>query len=164
LLAVIRNVVQSQDKSVAKFTAATVEERLGEAAAERSFDTSLLSLFSLVALFLAGLGIYGLIHHSVVQQSHEIGVRVALGATRLCILTLILRQGVTLCAIGVAAGLLGALGLTKVLASLLYAVTPTDPLVFLLAPVILLVLAMMACWMPANRAAHIDPSTALRQD
>ena len=160
----VRAEIQSIDKTVPKFGVTTVEQQLGEQTAERRFQTSLLGLFSFIALFLSTIGIYGLMHHFVVQRTNEIGVRMALGARYGDVLRLVLRQGLTLTAIGILVGILGASGLTQILASLLYGVTPTDPLTFALAPATLLGVAALACWIPARRAARIDPLVALRQD
>ncbi len=160
----VRNEIQSMDKTVAKFNVSTVEEQLGAQTAERRFHTSLIGVFSLLALLLSAVGIYGLIQHLVVQRTHEIGLRMALGARAGSVIALILRQGLTLAGAGVLVGLLAAFAFTRMLSSLLYGVTPTDPLAFTIAPAILLGVAVFACWLPARRAAHIDPLIALRQD
>lgn len=160
----VRSEIQSMDKSVAKFGVTTVEQQLGEETAGRRFNTSLLALFSSIALFLSAIGIYGLMHYSVVQRKHEIGVRMALGAPYGVVLAMVLRQGLVLAGIGALLGTLAALALTRMLASLLYGITPTDPLTFALAPTILLGVAALACWLPAWSAARIDPVLALRQD
>jgi predicted permease len=159
-----RNEIQSIDKSVAKFGVATVQSQLGEQTAERRFQTSLIGLFSFIALFLSAIGIYGLMHHFVVQRTNEIGVRMALGARYANVLALVLRQGLALAGVGIVIGVIGAFGLTQMLASLLYGVTPTDPVTFAAAPAILLGVAAVACWIPARRAARIDPMLALRQE
>jgi putative ABC transport system permease protein len=162
--AAVRNEIQSVDKTVAKFGVTTVVEQLGAQTAERRFHTSLIGLFSLVALFLSAIGIYGLMHYFVVQRTNEIGVRMALGARSGSVLALVLRQGLTLAGCGILAGIFGALGLMRMLSSLLYGITPADPAAFTVAPVILLGVATLACWLPARRAARIDPVLALRQD
>jgi putative ABC transport system permease protein len=162
--AAVQSEIQSMDKSVAKFRVTTVEQQLAEQIAGRRFQTSLIGLFSLVALLLSAIGIYGLMHYFVVQRTNEIGVRMALGAGSGNVLALVLRQGLTLAGLGVIVGTLGALGLTALLSSLLYGVTPTDPLTFVTAPAILLGVAALACWIPARRAARIDPMMALRQE
>jgi len=164
IAAAVRREIQSMDKSVAKFEVTTVERQLGEQTAARRFQTSLIGLFSLAALLLSAIGIYGLMHYFVVQRTNEIGVRMALGARHGNVLALVLRQGLTLAGCGIIAGMLGALGLTRLLSSLLYGVTPTDPLTFAATPAILLGVAALACWIPARRAARIDPMLALRQE
>src|SRR6185369_8602780 len=107
-----------------------VEQRLSEFNSPRRFETLLLSLFSAVALLLALIGIYGLMHYAVVQRTHEIGIRLALGAQASDVLSLVIRQGVVLSLIGVAVGMVGALWLTKTISGLLYGVTATDPVTF----------------------------------
>ena len=164
IAAAVRNEIQSMDKSVARFDVIAVERQLGEQTAVRSFQTSLTGLFSLVALVLSAIGIYGLMRYLVVQRSNEIGVRMALGASYGSVLGLVLRQGLTLAGLGVAAGVLGSFGFAHLLRGLLFGITPTDPLTFALAPAILLGVAAVACWIPARRAARIDPVLALRQE
>jgi ABC-type antimicrobial peptide transport system permease subunit len=160
----VQSRIQSIDPGVARFNVATVEQQMGEQISQRRFQTFLVGLFSVVALVLSATGIYGLMHYLVVQRTNEIGVRMALGARHGNVLMLVLRQGLTLAAVGVVCGTLGALGLTGLLAGLLYGVTPTDPATFVLAPAVLLAVAVAACWIPARRAARIDPLTALRQE
>jgi ABC-type antimicrobial peptide transport system permease subunit len=164
MAAVVRSEIQSMDKSVAKFDVTTVEQQLGEQTAERRFQTSLIGIFSFVALLLSGIGIYGLMHYFVAQRTNEIGVRIAMGALYRDVLGLVLRQGMMMAAVGITAGLLGAFGVTRLLASLLFGVTPTDALTFAAAPIVLLGVAALACWIPAHRAARIDPMIALRQE
>jgi predicted permease len=160
----VRSEIQSLDKSVARFDVTTVDQQLGDQTAERRFQTLLIGLFSLAAMLLSAIGIYGLMHYFVVQRSNEIGVRIALGARSANVLGLVLRQGLSLACIGILIGIAGALGLTQLLSSLLYGVTSTDPLTFATAPAVLLTVAALACWIPARRAARIDPVIALRQD
>jgi predicted permease len=164
IAATVESEIQSLDKGVAKFRVTTVEQQLGQQTAERRFQTSLIGLFSLVALLLSAIGIYGLMHFFVVQRTNEIGVRMALGARYGNVLGLVLRQGMLLAGVGVLAGILGALALTHLLSTLLFGVTPTDPVTFATAPAILLGVAVLACWIPARRAAGIDPVRALRQE
>jgi putative ABC transport system permease protein len=127
-------------------------------------DPSLIGLFSLAALLLSAIGIYGLIHYFVEQRTNEIGVRMALGARYGDVVTLVMRQGLTLAGYGITVGLLAALGMARLFSSLLYGVGSNDPLTFVVAPVILLGVAVLACWIPARRAARIDPVNALRHD
>jgi ABC-type antimicrobial peptide transport system permease subunit len=164
IAASVQGEIQSLDKSVAKFQVAAVEQQLGQETAERRFQTSLIGLFSLAALILSAIGIYGLMHYFVAQRTNEIGVRMALGARYGNVLSLVLRQGLLLAGIGVMVGVLGAFALTRLLSSLLFGVTPTDPVTFAAAPTILLGVAVLACWIPARRAAAIDPVRALRQE
>ena len=160
----VRTEIQSLDKSVAKFNVATVTRQLAEETGERRFDTFLIGSFAIAALLLSAVGIYGLLHHSVVQRFNEIGVRVALGASPAEVMGLLLRRGFTLAATGAGFGLAGAFLVSRLLSKLLYAVTPTDPLALALSALLLIAIAGIACYLPARRAARIDPVLALRQD
>jgi predicted permease len=164
LAPLVRSTVQSIDNSVAKFDVLSVEQQLGEQTSDRRFQTLLLTLFSAVALLLSAIGVYGLMHSFVVQRTNEIGVRMALGARYSGVVLLILRQGLASAALGALVGMAGAFFLTRLLAGLLFGATPTDALVFALAPAILLVVAALAAAIPAHRAATIDPVTALRSE
>jgi putative ABC transport system permease protein len=160
----VQRAIESMDRSVAKFSVTTVEQQLGEQTAERRFQTALISLFSLIALSLSAIGIYGLMHYFVVQRTHEIGVRMALGARQSNVLALVVRQGILLASAGIGVGSILALGFAELLSKLLYGVTPTDPLTLATAPLVLLAVAALACWLPARRAARVDPLLALRED
>jgi predicted permease len=164
MAAAVRSEIQSLDNSVAEFGVTTVEQQLSQDSAERRFQTSLIGLFSVAALLLAAIGIYGLMHYFVDQRKNEIGVRMALGARYGNVVALVMRQGLTLVGSGIAVGSLAALGITRLLAGLLYGVSSNDPLTFVAAPVILLGAAALACWIPARDAARIDPVVALRHD
>jgi putative ABC transport system permease protein len=115
-------------------------------------------------LFLAGIGVYGVLSFSVSQRTQEMGVRIALGAQRADVLRLVVRQGVTLAMIGVLVGIAGAFGITRVIASLLYNVTPTDPISFGGVAIFLTVIAFLASYLPARRAMTVDPIVALRNE
>ena len=142
----------------------TIERLLGESMAERRFQTTLLGLFSTVALALAAIGIYGLMYHSVARRTHEIGVRIALGASARDVLALVVREGLLLAAVGVAAGLAGSFALTRALAGLLFGVTATDPVTFAGVAGMLLMVALAASLIPARRATRVDPMVALRYE
>jgi putative ABC transport system permease protein len=142
----------------------TMDEAVSAAVAEPRFQTQLLSAFGALALLLAVIGIYGVISSAAVQRTHEIGVRLALGAQRQNILFLILGEGFLLAVGGVAAGAAAALALTRYLRSLLFEVTPTDPTTFVAVAVILATVALCACYLPARRAMQVDPVIALRYE
>jgi ABC-type antimicrobial peptide transport system permease subunit len=136
----------------------------GDSLAERRFSMILLGAFAALALLLASVGIYGVISYVVGQRTHEIGIRMALGARRLDILRLILSGAGKLTLIGIAIGLVSALGLTRLMANLLYGVGPSDPLTFIAVPAILISVALLASYLPARRATRVDPMTALRYE
>jgi predicted permease len=163
MAASVQQAIQSIDPSVAKFSVSTVERQMGDDEARRRFQTSLLGAFSLMSLLLSAIGIYGLMHYFVAQHVGEIGVRMALGARYGDVMALVLRQGLGLAATGLLLGTLGALAVTQLLRGLLYGVTPTDPPAFIAAGAIVFAAAALASWIPARRAARIDPMTALRQ-
>ena len=160
----MRGALRSVDRTAPVFNVTTLANELHEQIAQRRFETSLLGLFGALALVLAAIGIYGLLHYAVAQRTHEIGIRMALGARQHDVLKLVLGQGLAPAVTGVGAGLLGAAGLTRFLSSLLYGIRPTDPLTFIVVCVILLGVALFACYIPARRAATVDPMVALRYE
>ena len=143
---------------------ATMEARLSESMAEPRLYTGLLVSFALVALALTGIGIYGVVSYSVSHRTREFGIRMALGARAGDVLRFVMGRGLRLILAGVALGLAGAWGLSRYVESLLFGVTPRDAEAFLLAPLLLLLIALFACYIPARRAAKIDPNVALRQE
>jgi ABC-type antimicrobial peptide transport system permease subunit len=124
----------------------------------------LLASFAVLALLLAALGVYGVISYSVRRRTHELGLRIALGAQSRDVLKLILTQGLKLALVGVVIGLLAAFALTRWMESMLFGVRPTDPLTFMLIALALTMVALVACWIPARRAAKLDPIVALRDE
>jgi putative ABC transport system permease protein len=164
LVGAIKSEVQSINANVPISEIATLESRLASHIAPRRFNTLLLALFATVALLLAAVGIYGVMSYAVTQRTREIGIRIALGAETKHVLKLTLGQGLRLILIGVAAGLLAAVGLTRLMASLLFGVSATDPLTFLVIALLLTGVALAACYIPARRAAKVDPMVALRYE
>ncbi len=164
LLAGIRSAVREADPSQPVSYIRTMQEVLDEESAPRRIGTSFLSGFSLLALLLAVIGTYGVLAYFVGQHRQEIGVRIALGATPHNVLQLVLGKGMLLVAVGIAVGLLGALGLSQLLAKLLFGVSPMDPLTYFALPPVLAGVALLACWIPARRATKIDPMVALRYE
>jgi putative ABC transport system permease protein len=145
-------------------SATTFDQWLSDASLGRRFQTGLLTFFAALALTLAAIGIYGIIHYSVTQRTQEIGIRIALGARSPDVLRLVIGQGIKLALIGGALGLLGAFWLRGVMAHLLFGVSATDPATFVMAPLLLAGIALLACWIPARRAAKVEPMVALRCD
>ncbi len=164
LAPVVRSEIRTLDKTVLVNGGATLESQLDQRVAERRFQTWLLALFSALALLLSAVGIYGLMHQSVALCTREIGTRMALGAQPRDVLRLVIGQGMSLALFGVGIGLLAAFALTRVLAGLLFGVTATDPTTFIAAPLVLLLVALLACYLPARRATKVDPMLALRQE
>ncbi|MFN0120931.1 MAG: FtsX-like permease family protein [Blastocatellia bacterium] len=164
LAAAIKSAVWSLDREQTIYEVRTMEQVLAQGLAPRRFNLTLLAVFAALALALAGAGIYGVISYGVTQRAKEIGVRMALGAERRDIVRLIVRQGMTLTAAGVVLGSVAAMALTRLMQSLLFNVSATDPLTFALVVLLLVAAALAACWIPARRATRIDPLIALRCD
>ena len=131
---------------------------------QRRFTIVLLGIFAGTALLLAAIGLYGVISYSVAQRTRELGIRMALGAQRTDVLKLVVREGMTLVALGVAMGLAASIGLTRLISSLLFGVSATDPLTFAALAFALGAIALLACLLPARRASLIDPMIALRAE
>jgi putative ABC transport system permease protein len=164
LTSVVRQQVRELEADHQIYQVTTMEQSLAESYAPRRFQLWLFGLFAAVALALATIGVYGLISYSVSRRTHEIGVRLALGAQTRDVLLLVVRQGMALALIGVALGLATALALTRWMESLLFGVRPTDPLTFGVIALILLGVALLACYVPARRATKVDPMIALRHE
>ena len=160
----VRDAVASIDKDQPVFNVNTMKQLVDASVATRHITLVLLGLFSGLALLLAAIGIYGVISYSVQQRTHEIGIRMALGAQRSDVLRLVVGQGVKLAALGIAIGIAAAFGLTRLMASLLFGVGAYDPVAFVTAAIILLLVAIAACYIPARRAIAVDPMVALRYE
>ena len=141
-----------------------MDQIIADSLAERRFSMILFGVFAALALLLASVGIYGVISYVVGQRTHEIGIRMALGARQVDILRLILAGASRLALIGVAVGLVSALGFTRLMGNLLYGVGPRDPLTFIAVPAVLIAVALLASYLPARRATKVDPMTALRYE
>jgi putative ABC transport system permease protein len=164
LIPAIRDQVRAIDKDVAIFDVKTMDEYLAKATAQPRLDSALLALFAGLALILAMVGIYGVMSYGVAQRTNEFGIRMTLGAQRGDMIGLVLKQGLGVAAIGAAVGIAAAVGATRLLSSLLFGVKPGDPLTLAAVSVILLVCALVACYIPARRAMRVDPMVALRYE
>jgi putative ABC transport system permease protein len=160
----VRDVVASLDPQIAVAEIKTMEVGVGESLAPQRFNLFLLALFACLAVFLAAVGVYGVLSYSVTQRTREIGVRIALGADRGTILAMTIGEGMKLTVIGGAIGLAGAFVLTRLMASLLYGVTAHDPLTFAGVVALMCLVSLAACYIPARRATRVDPMVALRHE
>jgi putative ABC transport system permease protein len=163
-LSTVRHEVRSLDSGLALFRVRSIEEIISESMAGTSYQALLLGVFALLALILAAVGIYGVMANAVVQRTHEVGIRVALGAKRSDVLGLVVGQGAKLALAGVATGLAGALAVTRLMSSLLFGVSAKDPLTFAAVAGLLTAVALVACYIPARRATKVDPMVALRYE
>lgn len=164
LIAGVREVVSSIETNLPVSEIKTQVEQSDQTLRLERWFAQLLSFFGFLALLLASIGLYGVLAYSVAQRTQEIGIRVALGAQTVDVLKLIIRQGMLLALIGVAIGLGGALGLTRLMQTLLYGISPTDPLTFATIAILLILVALLACYIPAQRATKVDPLLALRNE
>ena len=161
-LAAIRREVQSLEPTLPLYNVKTMQEHLSLPLFPARVAATVLGCFGLLALLLAAVGIYGVMSYSVAQRTREVGIRMALGAQRRAVLALIVRQGMSVALIGVGLGLALAFAATRLLADLLYGVSATDPLTFSIIALLLMMVALLACWVPARRATKVDPMIALR--
>ena len=161
---VVRDAIHRLDPSLPLFEGQTMDSVVAFGLAPRRFNMLLLGVLAAIALVLAGVGIYGVIAYGVLRRRREIGIRIALGAQRRDVLTLVIGRGLRLTGIGIATGVAAALLLTRLLASLLFAVRPHDPLTIFAVAAVLVAVALLACYLPARRALRVDPTVTLRQE
>ena len=164
LVPAVTQTMQAIDRNQPLHRVKTMSQHLADSVAERRFPMLILAAFAVTALLLAALGLYGVMSFTVAQRTHEIGVRMALGAQTKDVLRLVIGQGMRLTLLGVGLGLAAAWGLTRLLQGLLFGVSATDPLTFAGIALLLLVVAGVACWLPARRATKVDPMIALRHE
>jgi ABC-type antimicrobial peptide transport system permease subunit len=164
LAGAVREAVWQVDKDQPVSNVKTMDQVFTAAVSRERFQTLLLTLFAALALVLACVGLYGVISYAVARRTHEIGVRMALGAQPRDVLRLVLRQGMTLTFAGLVVGIAGALAVTRVMADMLYGVTATDAVTFVSVGALLIVVAFLACYVPARRATKVDPLIALRYE
>jgi len=160
----VRKEILALDSEVPVSNVRTMEQVISGSLSDRRFTLTLLGIFAGAALGLAVIGLYGVMAYAVTQRTHEIGVRMAMGARRADVLWLVLRQGMWLTTLGLAVGLAGALALTRVLRNHLYEIGPTDATTFVSVSLLLALVALLACLIPARRAMNVDPVVALRQE
>jgi putative ABC transport system permease protein len=164
VLSSVRNAVRSMNQDVIFDNPQSLNQVIEESLSSERFSTTLLSLFAFLAICLASVGVYGVVAYNVLQRTHEIGVRMALGAQRTDIMKLVLGQGTRLALAGVILGLIGAFASTRLMSSLLFGVSVRDPLTFALVSVVLIGVTLLACYIPARRATKVDPLEALRYE
>ena len=153
--------IRSVDPDQAPYAVRAMAEVLDRSVASRWLNAVLLSIFAGVSLLLASMGLFGVIAWMVNRRTRELGIRLALGAQKRDVLGLVLRQGMNMAGSGIVIGFVGALALTRLLESLLFGVGPTDPVTFAIIPMLLFIVALLACWLPARRASNVDPMEAL---
>jgi putative ABC transport system permease protein len=164
LVGPVRQAVREVDPALPLHHVGTMDDRITDSLAQSRFSTALLAVFGAIALLLAAVGVYGVISYGVAQRTQEIGIRVALGAQRSDVLKMILRHGSRLAAAGLLVGLGGALLVTRLLQTLLFRISPTDPPTFAAGTLVLSVVAVAAALLPGLRAARVDPAIALRYE
>jgi ABC-type antimicrobial peptide transport system permease subunit len=160
----MRRVIHEQDGNLAVFNTQTIEEHMRDALFLPRFLGTLFTVFASIGLLLAAVGLYGVMSYAVSQRTKEIGIRMALGAEARAVQTMVVRGGMKLALIAVALGLPVALGVARLAPSMLYGVRPYDAAVFATVPLVLLAVALLACWIPSRRASRVDPMVALRVD
>ncbi len=159
-----RAILRDIDSTQPLYDVSTFQAQMNKCVSQERFTTAFLAIFASIALLLIVIGIYGVVSYAVAQRTREIGIRMALGAQKAGILTMVLKQGLVLLTIGLVIGLAGAIGLTRFLSSYLYEVSTTDPVTFVVVPLLIITVSLLACLIPARRAAKIDPMEALRYE
>ncbi len=159
-----RTILRNIDSTLPLYGISTFKAQMNKCISQERFTTTFLTIFASIALLLIVIGIYGVVSYAVAQRTREIGIRMALGAEKTSILTMVLKQGLVLLTIGLVIGVAGAIGLTRFLSSYLYEVSTTDPVTFVLVPLLITTVSMLACFIPARRAAKVDPMEALRYE
>ncbi|HUE83018.1 MAG TPA: ABC transporter permease [Pyrinomonadaceae bacterium] len=164
LAAPVREAIRAVDADIPVYEINTMKQLISASVAQRRFTLLLIGIFAMVALLMAAVGIYGVMSYSVTQRTQEIGIRLALGAQPKDVFRMIVGQGMTLALLGIAFGLVGAFGLTRLMASMLFGVEPTDPLTFAGIAVLLTTVSLIACYVPGRRATKVDPLVSLRYE
>lgn len=164
LVSSVRQEVSALERNIPLYDVRTMDQRLAGTVAARRFNLVLLAIFAVLAVTLAGMGLYGVLAYGVNERTREIGVRMALGAHRRRVLALVIRQGVTLASAGIAIGVLLAFACSRLLRSSLFGVTTNDPVTYVAIPLLLIVVALLSSYLPARRATRVDPLVALRAE
>jgi putative ABC transport system permease protein len=164
VLPALRAAIQQVNPELVMTRVSTAEELVAQSFSGQRFATLLMFVFAALGTLLAAVGLYGVLTYAVSQRVQEIGIRMALGAQRADVLGMVLRQGMTLVAVGMVTGLIAALAFGRLMGSLLFNVSPTDPATFVTIAILLCAVALLACWLPARRAATVDPMEALRYE
>ncbi|MGH9802566.1 MAG: FtsX-like permease family protein, partial [Blastocatellia bacterium] len=164
LAASVRGVIKSADSDLPIFRVRTMDQFVADSMTQRRFALLLICIFACLALLLSAIGLYGVMAYSVTQRTHELGLRMALGAQASDVLKLVVKQGMLLAVFGLALGVVGAIFLSRLMKTMLFNVSATDPLVFVAIALTLAAVALLACFIPARRATKVDPMVALRYE